>query len=70
MNYIYPKILKTQVNLDSRGYLIETFQKKKLNINFDYSILVSSKKKRFSRTSFSKEKTTRKITYCYKRIDN
>ena len=29
MNYIYPKILKTQVNLDSRGYLIETFKKKK-----------------------------------------
>ena len=68
MNYIYPKILKPE--LSSRGYLIETFKKKKLNINFDYSILVSSKKNVFIPTSFSKEKTTRKITYCYKRINN
>ena len=61
MNYIYPKILKTQVNLDSRGYLIETFKKKKLNINFDYSILVSSKKNVFRGLHFQKKKQQEKL---------
>ena len=41
MRYIYPKILSTKVNIDKRGYLIETFKKKKLNVNFDYTNLVS-----------------------------
>ena len=50
MNCTYPKVLDTKVNIDNRGYLIETFKKKKLNINFDYSILVSSKKA--SKTGF------------------
>ena len=61
MNYIYPKILKTQVNLDSRGYLIETFKKKKLNINFDYSILVSSKKNVFRGLHFQRKKQQEKL---------
>ena len=43
MKYLYPKVIDTKVNIDKRGYLIETF-KKKINTDFKYSILVSSKK--------------------------
>ena len=29
MKYPNPKVIKAKVNLDNRGYLIETFKKKK-----------------------------------------
>jgi len=61
MKYIYPKVLKTKINLDNRGYLIETFKKKKLNINFDYSILVSSKKNVFRGLHFQRKKQQEKL---------
>ena len=61
MKYVYPKILDTKVNSDNRGYLIETFKKKKLSINFDYSILVSSKKNVFRGLHFQKKKQQEKL---------
>ena len=61
MNCTYPKVLDTKVNIDNRGYLIETFKKKKLNINFDYSILVSSKKNVFRGLHFQKKKQQEKL---------
>ena len=30
MKYLYPKVIDTKVNIDNRGYLIETYKKKKL----------------------------------------
>ncbi len=30
MKYLYPKVIDTKVNTDNRGYLVETFKKKKL----------------------------------------
>ena len=47
MKHLYPKVIDTKVNIDNRGYLIETFKKKKINTDFKYSILVSSKKNVF-----------------------
>ena len=44
MKYLYPKVIDTKVNIDNRGYLIETYKKKEINTDFKYSILVSSKK--------------------------
>ncbi len=44
MKFFFPKVLNTKVNFDKRGYLIETFKRKKINSDFKYSILVSSKK--------------------------
>ena len=61
MKFIYPKILSTKVNIDKRGYLIETFKKKKLNVNFDYTILVSSKKNVFRGLHFQKKKQQEKL---------
>ena len=61
MKYIYPKILSTKVNIDKRGYLIETFKKKKFNVNFDYTILVFSKKKVFRGLHFQKKKQQEKL---------
>ena len=61
MKYFYPKILSTKVNIDKRGYLIETFKKKKLNVNFDYTILVSSKKDVFRGLHFQKKKQQEKL---------
>ena len=42
MKYLYPKVIDTKVNTDNRGYLVETFKKKKINTDFKYSILVLS----------------------------
>ena len=61
MNCTYPKVLDTKVNIDNRGYLIKIFKKKKLNINFDYSILVSSKKNVFRGLHFQKKKQQEKL---------
>ena len=47
MKFFFPKVLNTKVNFDKRGYLIETFKRKKINSDFKYSILVSSKKNVF-----------------------
>ena len=32
MKYLYPKVIDTKVNIDKRGYLIETFKKKLIQI--------------------------------------
>ena len=53
MKYLYPKVIDTKVNIDNRGYLIETY-KKKINTDFKYSILVSSKKNVFRGLHFQK----------------
>ena len=47
MKFFFPKVLNAKVNFDKRGYLIETFKRKKINSDFKYSILVSSKKNVF-----------------------
>ena len=54
MKYPNPKVIKAKVNLDNRGYLIETF-KKNINTDFKYSILVSSKKMFLEDFIFKKE---------------
>ena len=61
MKYNYPKIFNSKVNLDNRGYLIETFKKNELNTNFNYSILVSSKKNVFRGLHFQKKKQQEKL---------
>ena len=61
MRYLYPKVIDTKVNVDSRGYLVETFKKKKINTDFKYSILVSSKKNVFRGLHFQKKKQQEKL---------
>ncbi len=61
MKYLYPKVIDTKVNIDKRGYLIETFKKKKINTDFKYSILVSSKKNVFRGLHFQKRKQQEKL---------
>lgn len=61
MKYLYPKVIDTKVNTDNRGYLIETFKKKKINTEFKYSILVSSKKNVFRGLHFQKKKQQEKL---------
>ena len=59
MKYLYPKVIDTKVNTDKRGYLVETFKKKKINTEFKYSILVSSKKM-FSEVFIFRKKNNKK----------
>ena len=33
MKYLYPKVIDTNVNIDNRGYLIETYKKKEIVFN-------------------------------------
>ena len=61
MKYLYPKVIDTKVNTDNRGYLVETFKKKKINTDFKYSILVSSKRNVFRGLHFQKKKQQEKI---------
>ena len=61
MKYLYPKVIDTKVNTDNRGYLVETFKKKKINTDFKYSILVSSKKNVFRGLHFQKKKQQEKL---------
>ncbi len=61
MKYLYPKVIDTKVNIDKRGYLIETFKKKKINTDFKYSILVSSKKNVFRGLHFQKKRQQEKL---------
>ena len=61
MKHLYPKVIDTKVNIDNRGYLIETFKKKKINTDFKYSILVSSKKNVFRGLHFQKKKQQEKL---------
>ena len=44
-----PKILKTKIFKDSRGFLKETFQHKIIKKNFPFDIMSFSKKKCFKR---------------------
>ena len=60
MRYLYPKVIDTKVNTDNRGYLGETFKKKKINTDFKYSILVSSKRNVFRGLHFQKKKQQEK----------
>ena len=61
MKYLYPKVIDTKVNTDNRGYLVETFKKKKINTDFKYSILVSSKRNVFRGLHFQKKKQQEKL---------
>ena len=61
MKYLYPKVIDTKVNTDNRGYLVETFKKKKINTDFKYSILVSSKRNVFRCLHFQKKKQQEKL---------
>ena len=61
MKHLYPKVIDNKVNIDNRGYLIETFKKKKINTDFKYSILVSSKKNVFRGLHFQKKKQQEKL---------
>ena len=61
MKYLYPKVIDTKVNIDNRGYLIETYKKKEINTDFKYSILVSSKKNVFRGLHFQKKKQQEKL---------
>tara|TARA_Y100000992_G_C21236405_1_gene478331 strand:- start:204 stop:716 length:513 start_codon:yes stop_codon:yes gene_type:complete len=61
MKFFFPKVLNTKVNFDKRGYLIETFKRKKINSDFKYSILVSSKKNVFRGLHFQKKKQQEKL---------
>ena len=61
MKHLYPKVIDKKVNVDNRGYLIETFKKKKINTDFKYSILVSSKKNVFRGLHFQKKKQQEKL---------
>ena len=61
MKYLYPKVMDTKVNIDNRGYLIETYKKKEINTDFKYSILVSSKKNVFRGLHFQKKKQQEKL---------
>ena len=53
--------MDTKVNIDNRGYLIETYKKKEINTDFKYSILVSSKKNVFRGLHFQKKKQQEKL---------
>ena len=66
MKHLYPKVIDTKVNVDNRGYLIETFKKKKINTDFKYSILVSSKKNVFRGLHFQKKKQQEKLVIVLK----
>lgn len=61
MIFNYPRILKNIVNFDKRGYLTETYKKKNIVVNFDYSILVSSKKSVFRGLHFQIKKQQEKL---------
>ena len=61
MKFFFPKVLNAKVNFDKRGYLIETFKRKKINSDFKYSILVSSKKNVFRGLHFQKKKQQEKL---------
>ena len=61
MKFLFPKVLNAKVNFDKRGYLIETFKRKKINSDFKYSILVSSKKNVFRGLHFQKKKQQEKL---------
>ena len=61
MKFFFPKVLNAKVNIDKRGYLIETFKRKKINSDFKYSILVSSKKNVFRGLHFQKKKQQEKL---------
>ena len=61
MKYLYPKVIDTKVNIDNRGYLIETYKKKEINTDFKYSILVSSKKNVFRGLHFQNKKQQEKL---------
>ena len=61
MKYLYPKIVYSKINSDSRGFLIETYKKKKIKSNFKFSILVSSKKNVFRGLHFQKKMQQEKL---------
>ena len=61
MKFFFPNVLNAKVNFDKRGYLIETFKRKKINSDFKYSILVSSKKNVFRGLHFQKKKQQEKL---------
>ena len=61
MKIVNPKIIKTKIHKDSRGYLQEIFKKKQFLNNFKFSILVNSKKNVLRGLHFQKKKQQEKI---------
>ena len=67
MKYLYPKVIDTKVNTDNRGYLVETFKKKKKNIFLNLFFYLHPKEIFFGGCILGKKKKS-KITYCFKRV--
>ena len=61
MKIINPKIIKTKIHKDSRGYLQEIFKKKQFLNNFKFYILVNTKKNVLRGLHFKKKKQQEKI---------
>ena len=63
-----PKIIKSKIFKDSRGFLKEVYQKRVIpNLNFPFDVMSYSKKKCFKRSSYTNNEFTSKDNYCYTR---
>ena len=61
MKIINPKVIKTKIHKDPRGSLQEIFKKKQFSNNFDFALLVSSKKNVLRGLHFQRKKQQEKI---------
>ena len=61
MKIVYPKVIKIKIHKDSRGSLQEIFKKKQFSNNFDFALLVSSKKNVLRGLHFQRKKQQEKI---------
>ena len=66
MIYRYPKIIKSKVFFDKRGYLQEIYKRKNFKDNFKFAIFVSSKKNVFRGLHFQKKLQQEKIVVVVK----
>lgn len=66
MIYNYPKIIKSKIFSDKRGYLQEIYKRKNYKKNFKFAILVSSKKNVFRGLHFQKKIQQEKIVIVVK----
>ena len=62
----YPKIIKSKVFFDKRGYLQEIYKRKNFKDNFKFAIFVSSKKNVFRGLHFQKKLQQEKIVVVVK----
>ena len=61
-----PKLIKLNINKDSRGSLAEIFSKKKIKFSFNRSITVTSKKNVIRGLHFQKKFAQHKIIFFLK----